>query len=242
MAYRYKRRFLIIIFIVCLFFVKDQFPNNYLYSNRKLLTTNFTCPFRGEKWIIITSIFYPTLAVHKFLKLTSQWNLIVVADRKTPIDWLSHLNASRLRVLFLSMDQQSSLGYSILQYLPENSYARKNIGYLVAIQCGAKIIFESDDDNVLEANDIYLLPKVAQPKHVPWVAFHRQRSSFINIYGSFGHPGIWPRGFPIDELRNVSEDGWHSVRRNLENQTNAYIQQYLADLDPDVDALVSSSC
>ncbi|CAF4848597.1 unnamed protein product, partial [Rotaria sp. Silwood2] len=53
----------------------------------------------------------------------------------------------------------------------------------------------------------------------------------------FGHPNIWPRGFPIDELRNVTEDGWHSVRRNLENNTHAYIQQYLADLDPDVDAI-----
>ncbi|CAF2936853.1 unnamed protein product, partial [Rotaria sp. Silwood2] len=111
------------------------------------------------------------------------------------------------------------------------------LGYLIAIKCGAKIIFESDDDNLLETNDIYFLPKIVQQKHVPWIGFHRQRSPFINIYGSFGHPNIWPRGFPIDELRNVTEDGWHSVRRNLENNTYAYIQQYLADLDPDVDAI-----
>ena len=74
---------------------------------------------------------------------------------------------------------------------------------------------------------------------MPWIAFHRQRSPFINIYGSFGHPEIWPRGFPIDELRNVSEDGWHSVSKNDKNKTNVYMQQYLADLDPDVDAIVS---
>ena len=72
------------------------------------------------------------------------------------------------------------------------------------------------------------------------MAFRRQRSPFINIYGSFGHPSIWPRGFPVDELKNVTEDGWHSVRRNEDSTTYAYVQQYLADLDPDVDAVVSS--
>jgi hypothetical protein len=208
------------------------------HRQQRLMTKDFICPLRGDKWIVVTTIFYPTPAIHKFLNLTTQWNLVVIGDQKTPKDWLQHLSFNSSRLLFLSFQQQHTLGYRILPYLPHGSYARKNIGYLVAIQCGAKIIFESDDDNILDTNDIYHLPKVVQPKHVPWVAFHRQRSPFINIYGSFGHPQIWPRGFPIDELRNVTEDGWHSVRQNQENQTYAYIQQYLADLDPDVDALV----
>ena len=199
---------------------------------------SFQCPLHGDKWIVVTTIFYPTLAIYKFLNLTTQWNLIVIGDRKTPKDWLAHVSVNSSRLLFLSIEQQNTLGYRILRYLPQNSYARKNIGYLVAIQCGAKMIFESDDDNLLETNNIYHLPKVVQPEHVPWIGFHRQRSLFINIYGSFGHPQIWPRGFPIDELRNITEDGWHSVRQNQDNQTYAYIQQYLADLDPDVDALV----
>ncbi len=201
---------------------------------------NYSCPLRGEKWIVVTTIFYPTPAISKFLNLITHWNLIVIGDKKTPKDWLAHLPSNSSRLVFISFDQQINLGFRILHYLPQGSYARKNLGYLIAIKCGAQIIFESDDDNLLETNDIYLLPKIVQPKHVPWIAFHRQRSPFINIYGSFGHPHIWPRGFPIDELRNVTEDGWHSVRRNFDNNTYAYIQQYLADLDPDVDAIVSS--
>ncbi|CAF1441832.1 unnamed protein product [Didymodactylos carnosus] len=67
------------------------------------------------------------------------------------------------------------------------------------------------------------------------VAFHQDRSPFVNIYGTFGHPHIWPRGFPVDELKNVTEDGWSSLRRNNEQLVNVYIQQYLADLDLDVD-------
>jgi hypothetical protein len=197
------------------------------------------CPLRGEKWIVVTTIFYPTPAIDKFLTLTTHWNLIVIADQKTPKDWLERLTINSTRLLFVSFEQQKNLDFRILRYLPQGSYARKNLGYLIAIKCGAKIIFESDDDNLIDTNDIYLLPKVLQPQHVPWIAFHRQRSPFINIYGSFGHPQIWPRGFPIDELRNVTEDGWHSVKRNVDNNTHVYIQQYLADLDPDVDAIVS---
>ena len=208
-------------------------------STRTTKSNSFNCSIRGEKWIVITTIFYPSAAVHKFLQLQSPWNLIVIGDRKTPADWLSHVKGNRSRLLYLSIDDQSSLDYSILRYIPQGSYARKNIGYLVAIQCGAKIIFESDDDNLLETNDIYHLSKIVQPKDVPWISFHGERSPFINIYGSFGHPQIWPRGFPIDELKNVTEDGWHSVRKNTQPNTPIYIQQYLADLDPDVHALVS---
>jgi len=139
--------------------------------------------------------------------LTTRWNLVVIGDR--------------LRVLFLTIEDQLSLGYSILKYIPENSYVRKNIGYLVAIACGAQVIFESDDDNILKTNYIQILPKIAKPDQIPWIAFRRQRSPFVNIYGSFGYHKIWPQGFPVNELKNVTEDGWHSLRRNEDTETHA---------------------
>ena len=209
------------------------------HRNSFPLFNSSVCSLKGDKWIVVTTTSYPTPAIHKFLSLASPWNLIIIANQKTPTDWLQRLTINSTRLLFVSLEQQYKLDFCILRYLPEGSYARKNLGYLIAIQCGAQIIFESEDDNLLETPDVQLLPKVLQPEHVPWIAFHRQRSPFINIYGSFGHPQIWPRGFPIDEIRNVTEDGWHSVRRNLDNNTHAYIQQYLADLHPDVDAIVS---
>lgn len=250
--YKYVRFFILACFILLIlsissFFIKTDESISLLQKKlqftfslwNKEQTQTFQCPIQGDKWIVITTIFYPTPAIYKFLHLVSSWNLIVVADKKTPHDWLQHLTFNSSRLLFLTIQQQNQLNFRILQYLPYGSYARKNLGYLIAIKCGAKIIFESDDDNLLETNDIFLLPKVLQPQQLPWITFHRQRSPFINIYGSFGHPQIWPRGFPIDEIRNVTEDGWHSVRKNQYQQTHAYIQQYLADLDPDVDAIVS---
>ena len=121
----------------------------------------------------------------------------------------SRLSSNSSHLIFLSFERQHTLDFRILHYLPHGSYARKNLGYLIAIKCGAKTIFESDDNNLIENNDVYLLPKVVQQKRVPWIGFHGPRSPIINIYGSFVHPNIWPRGFPVDEMRNVTEEGWH---------------------------------
>ena len=51
-------------------------------------------------------------------------------------------------MVFLSLEKQKSLGYRTVEILPFNTYSRKTIaGYLYAIQHGAKIIYETDDDN-----------------------------------------------------------------------------------------------
>ena len=42
------------------------------------------CSVQGDKWIAVTTRSYPTLAIHKFLNLSTHWNLIIVADQKTP--------------------------------------------------------------------------------------------------------------------------------------------------------------
>ncbi|CAF1446558.1 unnamed protein product [Adineta ricciae] len=194
------------------------------------------CTNTSSNWIVLTTIFYPTFAVKRLL-LLDDWMLVIIADRKTPLDWISHVPfKQRQKLIYLSLSDQKRLDYSIVQYIPENSYARKTIGYLVAIQCGAKVIFETDDDNVLKDLFIKVLPKLSSPIDISKAAFHGKRSSFVNIYGSFGEPNIWPRGFPLQQFKNVTEDGWSSLRRNDE-PISAYIQQFLADLDPDVDAI-----
>lgn len=68
-------------------------------------------------------------------------------------------------------------------------------------------------------------------------------SRSINIYAHFGRPDVWPRGFPLSEVdiqRSVQylpsygslPEPWRSVVA-----PPALIQQGLADLDPDVDAI-----
>jgi hypothetical protein len=94
----------------------------------------------NERWIVITTIAYPTSAVIALAAETG-WRVVIVADTKTPQDW-NHSNCD-----FLSIEKQKALGYSINRLIPYKSYTRKMIGYLYAIQNGAEWIYDTDDDN-----------------------------------------------------------------------------------------------
>ena len=50
-------------------------------------------------------------------------------------------------MIFLSSEDQEKLGYEITPLLKHNVYQRKNVGYLYAIQHGARYIYDTDDDN-----------------------------------------------------------------------------------------------
>src|SRR5258706_11752846 len=92
-----------------------------------------------KKFIVITSIFKPKEAIQKFSAMKDH-HLIVVGDKKTPADW-HHDNCT-----FLNTDAQSRLCPSLADAIPFNHYGRKMTGYVYAIQQGADIIIDTDDD------------------------------------------------------------------------------------------------
>ncbi len=112
-----------------------------LLQNRQSTTNDSVRP---DKWIVMTSINYPTSAVKRYAQL-NDWRLVVVGDRKTPKDWKNNHNLPNC--IFLSFDEQIKLNYKILKLIPSNSYARKAVGYLYAIEHGAQWIYDTDDDN-----------------------------------------------------------------------------------------------
>jgi hypothetical protein len=171
-----------------------------------------------DKWIVITTIHYPTPAVEKFANLPG-WRLVVVADKKTPTDW--HLDNCD----FLSVEAQQKLPYSIIKLLPWNHYSRKNIGYLYAIEHGAQIIYETDDDTPLLYDTIVYLPEYTETLQ------YQTKAWVINPYAYFGQPGVWPRGYPLSKI--VTPDPYQITLQH----TTISIQQGLANRDPDVDAI-----
>eukprot|EP00854_Cymbomonas_tetramitiformis_P001246 gene1246-1824_t len=96
---------------------------------------------KGDKWIVITSINEPTEQVKAWATLHPEWRLVVVGDRKSPTDF------KWPNCTYLSVDDQHQLPYKSLKVLPWNSYARKIVGYLYAIEHGATVVYETDDDN-----------------------------------------------------------------------------------------------
>lgn len=183
---------------------------------------NFLSQVRCEvldKWIVVTTINYPTTALKKLAALKN-WHLVVVGDRKTPKDWYLE------NCEFLSIEKQQTLDYEIIKLLPENHYCRKNIGYLYAISCGAQIIYETDDDNEL-IDDLIIL---ATDDEV--IELDAQDANSVNIFSYFGQPTVWPRGFPLNQIMNSSN---YQIK-NCSKKRYGVIQG-LINKDPDVDAI-----
>ncbi|KAJ7379593.1 hypothetical protein OS493_013988 [Desmophyllum pertusum] len=173
-----------------------------------------------EKWIVLTTINSPTADVKKLASIEG-WKVVVVGDTKTPADW------SHPKCVFLSVEKQKSLGFRIHDLLPYKSYARKNLGYLYAIQHGAKIIYETDDDNSPTSEKITFYQQETGDFYV-----YKTDSMVVNPYEHFGQSTIWPRGYPLD---HIADPPSHSYMKCPKVDTS--IQQGVVNGDPDVDAI-----
>lgn len=170
-----------------------------------------------KKFIVITSIFPPTEAVEKFAAL-SDWQLVVVGDKKTPQGW------SYPGVIYLSPEDQEKLGVPFIAALPWNSYARKMAGYAYAVREGADILVDTDDDNI---------PYENWDSHPAFSGKQKVVSGpdFVNMYSEFTKEFIWPRGFPLNRILTPEPV------KKLSRQVDVGVWQFLADEDPDVDAI-----
>ncbi len=171
--------------------------------------------------VVITSIAgdqHPVLRQYAAESAQRDIGFVVIGDTKSPMDF--HLPACD----FYSIDQQKQLGYTITDLLPTKHYARKNVGYLVAIAKGADVLIETDDDNIPLAS--FWEPRQRlQPARVVVDA------GWTNVYGYYSGTRIWPRGFALDQILKPLP-GLSDVQ-----VVNCPVQQGLADDNPDVDAV-----
>ncbi|CAI5450740.1 unnamed protein product [Caenorhabditis angaria] len=185
----------------------------------------------GKKWIVVTSISHPTDDV-KRLASFKDWNLVVVADTKTPIDWKLD------DVHFLSVDYQNSMAFDVISFLPYKSYTRKNIGYLYAISYGAEWIYDTDDDNKPYGLGLQQFQYDNEISGLRYVALENENVTshkLFNPYRFFGLDEMWPRGFPLEYIKE------HTNGKNRQvlcsKMPRSAVQQGLVHHDPDVDAI-----
>ena len=179
-------------------------------------------PF-NEGALVVTSISGPNPVLQALAagSLAVQSKFIVVGDSKSPNDF--ELEGCD----FYSISRQETLPFAYSHLCHTKSYTRKNIGYLLAVQQGARFIVETDDDNI---------PRESfwEPRH-PMVSGNKiDGTGWLNAYRYFSDDDIYPRGFPLEEIRNPST--FSTPRRNC-GPGICNIQQGLADGNPDVDAI-----
>jgi STELLO glycosyltransferases len=174
------------------------------------------------KALVITTIQAPTLAMYKYrdMLLDKGWSIIVIGDKKGPPNYdLPGVN-------YLNIERQQELFGDIASLIPLNHYSRKNLGYLYAMRLGAEAIAETDDDNI-PYDDKYpnFLPSLVKTPAV-------DIKGAVNVYSYFTNKKIWPRGLPLDKVNSFVDE-----KLTTEKEVTCYVQQGLADLDPDVDAI-----
>jgi len=190
-----------------------------------------------ERWIVVTSIFQPSPATRKLGEMTRQgWCYVVVADKNGPKDYDDVEG-----VIYLTVERQRALHFHIMDHLPWRHFGRKNVGFLFAIANGAKVIYDTDDDNRLKEAKIPILGLNAGMVNVTWPLDEprspQMQLGLLNPYPSFrpscGH--VWPRGFPLDYVQ--SRQTYNRSVRVAQLDRAPAVQQFLADEDPDVDAI-----
>jgi hypothetical protein len=176
----------------------------------------------GPTGVVVTSISAPNAVLRE---LASQckargFSFYLIGDVPSPGDF------SIEGCDFYSLERQRETGFKIAAVLPTRHYARKNIGYLLAMRTRSTMLIETDDDN-LPSQEFWLTRESVQ--RVPVLA----GTGWSNVYAYFSDVNIWPRGLPLDAIRDVLP----TFEGLPETDAECPIQQGLADDNPDVDAI-----
>lgn len=172
--------------------------------------------------LVVTSIAPPNTALKALADgcLEQGFAFLVIGDEPSPETF--ELEGCR----FYGLAEQRALGLRFARECPTRHYARKNIGYLLAMRAGATVIVETDDDN--------------HPVQEFWAKRNRSQfvrpvsmAGWVNVYRYFTDANIWPRGLPLDRIQ-AAIPPFESLSQA---EVDCPIQQGLADENPDVDAI-----
>jgi hypothetical protein len=172
--------------------------------------------------VVVTTIGAPTRAVLEIRDRASELaaEFYIVGDTKSPD--IYDVPGAR----WFDVDAQRQSGLSFAQICPTRHYARKNIGYLLAIRDKATVIVETDDDNL--PLDGFWTPR-RRLVECPVVRV----PGWCNAYRYFTDTLIWPRGLPLSRIHDPAA----ALEASPAGGSDCPIQQGLANDNPDVDAI-----
>lgn len=174
-----------------------------------------------KKYIVTTSISECTKATDLYSKLT-EWNLIFVADKNTPLESYQHLNCD-----ILTCEQQDLKWPYLSGLIGWNKPERKTLGVLEAYSRGAEVIAIVDDDNIpLDNWGKNLI--IGKETFVNFVK--TEELCFDPLYHT-NYPHLWHRGFPIQLLKSRDKYEMNKVK------VIPHIQSGLWNNEPDIDAV-----
>ncbi|KAE9466049.1 hypothetical protein C3L33_02041, partial [Rhododendron williamsianum] len=159
------------------------------------------------------------------------WNSIEpIVDKTTP-----YANFRSEKWVVVS----AQLGFRVVDFLPYDSYVRKTVGYLFAIQHGAKKIFDADDRGDVIDNDIgkhfdvELVGEGARQEVILQYSHENPNRTVVNPYVHFGQRSVWPRGMPLENVGEIGHEEYYTEVFGGKQ----FIQQGISNGLPDVDSV-----
>ncbi|KAK3127905.1 hypothetical protein QOZ80_7AG0579950 [Eleusine coracana subsp. coracana] len=186
---------------------------------------------RAARWIVFSAS--PLHPRHRPLHAVPGWQLLAVADEATPDGW-SHPGAA-----LLTLADQARLGFRSVAFLPARGPARKAVGYLFALQRGARAIYDADARSAVVGGNLSRrfdvdLEQQRQGGEVLLQYSHADANrTAVNPYVHFGQPSVWPRGLPLEKAGEVGNEEFYTEVFG----GGQFIQQGLCNGLPDVDAV-----
>ena len=180
-----------------------------------------------RNWAVTTTIFPPTTTIKQIASL-SDWCLVIAGDKKAPKDY-----QVSGRAIYLSPADQERMPFATGKLLRWNHFGRKNLGFLYALQHGARWVYDTDDDNELQS----LSAGIPLPRPNALIDEVETQFKLYNLYPQMSTaPSSWPRGFPLESIKDRRT--WNSsfTRRRWPARPCRVVQS-LADHDPDVDGI-----
>ena len=180
-----------------------------------------------KNWADTTSIFPPTKTIKQIAALPD-WCLVIAGDKKAPKQY----NVSG-GAIYLSPADQERMPFATGKLLRWNHFGRKNLGFLYAIQHGARWVYDTDDDNELQS----MVNGIPIPRLNALVDEVDTSYKLYNLYTQMSTVrSAWPRGFPLEAVKD-NRTYTAGFKRRTWAARRVGVVQSLADHDPDVDGI-----
>lgn len=212
---------------------KLKFPKLDLSSVQPILDKSSPySSFHSEQWIVVSVSDYPSASLQSLVRIKG-WQVLAIGNANTPKDWILK------GAVYLSLEDQANLGFRVVDYLPYDSYVRKIVGYLFAIQHGATKIFDADDRGEVIGGeigkhfDLEIDGDITKEQRILQYSRVIVNRTVVNPYVHFGQRSVWPRGLPLENVGEVNHEEFYSeVSGGMQ-----YIQQGISNGLPDVDSV-----
>ena len=184
---------------------------------------------KNKTTVVLTTINSPNPKIDKWAKVSGR-KVIVIGDNKTPSDWTNK------NCKFIGIKDQKKGAFEISKSLLENHYTRKNIGYLYALENGASMIIDTDDDNFpYEEKWVELMTNKTEALYLE----DQKQLTYKNVYTHFSKSSnpFWPRGFPLNKLTLENSIITPKDAIPSDNKILVGLWQCMVEGDPDIDAI-----